>query len=296
MSRIDILKNYSEKEEDSLYKLKPYLLNGIPYSLPTNASPQLRTYIAAAILAYTNSDGDSWEYEEVLASLDIAEYGDGKALGQFDLLQDSVVKQSMMYTDLISKIQNEVNDVHVGIGNFFMVMGRLKSSFQSAVILLRNGFFIEVSTIYRLIFEQLCWALYVVDEDDFEQIKGKSVTKTVRCMEKVNPEYKKLYSLYSREAHIDPKNISDYLNQSAHGIDVMGRSGKRCNAKTVDLILLMKIYSEVMAYSVKMCLQLSDELREEVLEIVNVTLQMNKLLSECFANEDSGKFNYTMRY
>ncbi|MDA2328240.1 hypothetical protein PDN49_27155 [Bacillus cereus] len=47
---------------------------------------------------------------------------------------------------------------------FFSSLIRLKQSFNSAVTLIRSGYFVEVITAYRLAYEQLCWARFVIDE------------------------------------------------------------------------------------------------------------------------------------
>ena len=44
---------------------------------------------------------------------------------------------------------------------FTVSMGRLYTSFKAAVSLLDNGFFIEVTPVFRLILEQLAWGLFV---------------------------------------------------------------------------------------------------------------------------------------
>ncbi|WP_242280940.1 hypothetical protein [Bacillus cereus group sp. BfR-BA-01347] len=70
----DLIKGkYSGRE--TIADIEPYLLEGILYGLPINASPELRRYMAAAIFKNIKPETD---FEEIVADLNIDNYSDEK--------------------------------------------------------------------------------------------------------------------------------------------------------------------------------------------------------------------------
>lgn len=80
---------------------------------------------------------------------------------------------------------------------YFNTMARLRESFKSVLILCDRGFFIEMIPVMRLIYEQLCWACYSIDETDIEKLNNNWKTKNTKYLkEKINPKYGRLYSFF----------------------------------------------------------------------------------------------------
>ncbi|GLC31172.1 hypothetical protein [Clostridium omnivorum] len=290
---IEEINKYSESVEDTIYMLKPYLFEGIGYSLPTNSSPEFRKHIDAAILLYKEKDLEFKNARTVLDSLDLNYYIRDNQTNSIDIIQDSIVKISSFCAELLCRFDNYLTNKNIGNHCFLVAMIRLKATFQSSVILLRNGYYMEVSTVFRLIYEQLCWSCYAVEQTHINNIKDKSVTKTIKYIKKINDRYPELYSIFSREAHIDPKIIKDYLREESSGVKVLNRSGKECREKTIYLILLIKIYVEIIQYSLEKHLILSNDKNKEFQEIINLSLQNIAYINKAFKGDDNIKLKYS---
>lgn len=275
--------------ENSIFTLKPYLFENIPYALPTNSSPEFRRHIAAAIISYMDKSLQSDTIENVVNLLDINGYNNENQLSNVDIVQDTIVKSLALCIDYFC-MTIEVEELNIGQSSFLLAMSRLKASFESAVVLLRYGYFMEVSTVFRMIYEQLCWACFVIEQSDEKAIIDQSVTKTVVYLKKINEEYGKLYHLFSKEAHIDPKVVGDYLNVIDGKVRTRIRSGEECNNKTLDLVLLGKIYVDVLEYAVDKYLPLKEEDKAELKEIININRINIKVLHEQY-NENKGYYN-----
>ncbi|MEC1720152.1 hypothetical protein [Schinkia azotoformans] len=263
--------------ENSIFTLKPYLFEDIPYALPTNSSPEFRRHIAAAIISYIDKNLQSDTIENVTNSLDINRYDNKSQLSDVDIVLDTIVKSTAICIDYFCKTIKVVELNH-GQNFFLLAMSRLKSSFESAVLLLRFGYYIEVSTVFRMIYEQLCWACFVIEQSNEKTIINQSVTKTVKYLKKVNEEYGKLYNLYSQEAHIDPKVVGSYLKEIDGKTHVRMRSGEECNNKTLDLILLAKIYIDVLEYAVDKYFSLKENNKIELKVIIETNRHIIKII------------------
>lgn len=151
------------KNNDNIASLIPYLYEGIGYSLQIDATPLLRKYVAAAILKYKN---DSVSFEDILEDLDINDFLDEKSYSQHEMVRHVIVHSAVMNTKIIEEYLKSTKVKQANKDLFFISMGRLSTSFKSATLLLNNGFFVEVVTIFRLIIEQLAWGSFLLCEED----------------------------------------------------------------------------------------------------------------------------------
>ena len=210
---------------DNIASLIPYLLEGTAYSLQIDAKPLLRKYIAAAIFKYRDKEVP---YENILNGIDILGYSDENSCSQF----------GRYYED------NGENNLMKQL--FVLSLGRLSTSFKSAALLLNNGFFVEVISIFRLIIEQLAWGCYLMTEKDESKIEKNRTQSNIKYLkDQLGEDYGTLYGYLSSEAHLEPKEISKYLHRNENTIAVRDRSGKECEEDTGTLLILLQAYGEV---------------------------------------------------
>lgn len=241
-------------KRDEIADLQVYRLDGITYCLPINSSPKLRQYFATAILAYKNDAG----FSEVLRSQDIEEYKDekwidGDLIVCFMLARGCDVLLNII-VDFYNSLVKSVGKLSVGEIAYFNALTRLRESFKSVLILCDRGFFIEMMPIMRLIYEQLCWACYSIDETDIGKLNNNWKTKNTKYLkEKINLEYGKLYSFLSNEAHMAPPEMGKYLEIDEKNIvvSVRGRSAKKAKEDIPYIIMLYHIFLQVFEYGVK---------------------------------------------
>lgn len=226
--------------ENDTYKLIPYLLYDIPYSLPSNASPALKRQVHLALTAYQKGD---FNFEKVSTYLEETENVDFSIdlFTKRDYCIDSLMGIIIQLTDLLKELSQNQSEYYTII--YFNAMGRLRASFESSIVLLRNGYYIESSPIFRLIFEQIAWAYSIIGKEK-QEIESMKVTTQIKVLNELIPGSSKVYGPYSQEAHLDPKKIGSYLtiDEELGMVGYSYRSGIRSKDKFYDLFFLANLY------------------------------------------------------
>ncbi|MCR8660176.1 hypothetical protein [Paenibacillus endoradicis] len=225
---------------EEIYKLIPYSLFDIQYSLATNASPQLKRQIHLALLAYKKND---YNYENVTDYLDEIldiDFSNDEHTRR-DYCIDGVVGLIIQVINTLKEKIEKQNEPYILV--YFNSMGRLRASFESSVVLLRYGYYIESSPVFRLIYEQIAWSHSIIGKD-IDEINKTKVTGQIKILNELIPNSKKLYGKYSAEAHLDPSEISSYFieNSENNGVGHRYRSGERSKIKYYDIFFLSTLY------------------------------------------------------
>lgn len=79
---------------------------------------------------------------------------------------------------------------------------RLQSTFRSALILTKLGYFFEVSACLRLIAEQLAWALAINGCDSPDVFRRTKPQSCISHLNQISPELSRLYGDLSENAHM----------------------------------------------------------------------------------------------
>lgn len=252
-SILEDLNNGKFSKRDEIANLQVYQIQGITYGIPTNSSAEFRRYIASAIDAFVHHT----DIKNVLPFQDISCYTDEAMLNNDLIINYSIANAVDIVTNMLTDLYNSLVEIkkHLTVGEiyFFVSMIRLRESFKSVIILCDRSLFIEMMPILRLIYEQLCWCCYVINESDIEKIKSNWTTKNTRYLkEHINETYGKLYSILSSESHMAPnqtgKFIVSYLDD---GIIFNGRSSNKAKRDIPWIIQLYHIYIQVFQYSIE---------------------------------------------
>lgn len=252
-SIIEDLKNGKYAERDEIADLQVYQMNGITYSIPINSSPEFRRYIASAIDAYIHGV----DINDVLPYKDIDNYTDEVWLNNDLMINFSIANAVDIATNMINDLYNSLKEIKkeftLGEVQYFASMTRLRDSFKAVIILCDRSLFIEMMPILRLIYEQLCWCCYVIDELDEEKIKSNWTTKNTKYLkEKISESYGKLYSTLSSEAHMAPNQTGKFIESiTDDGILFNARSSKKAKMDIPWIIQLYHIYIQVFEYGIK---------------------------------------------
>lgn len=276
---IEDMNNGKFSKRDEIADLQVYQLEGITYCLPINSSPKLRQYFATAILAYKH-DAD---FKEVLCFQDIKKYEDKKCVDRDSVVCFMLAREVDVLLNIIVDLYNSLveNSRNLSIGEiaYFNAMTRLRESFKSVLILCDRGFFIEMMPIMRLIYEQLCWSCYSIDETDAERLnKNWKTGNTKYLKEKINLEYGKLYSFLSNEAHMAPPEMGKYLeiNETNMVVSVRGRSAKKAKEDITSIIGLYHIFLQVFEYGVRHFPECEQNYYQELINGQIALMQMMK--------------------
>jgi hypothetical protein len=118
---------------------------------------------------------------------------------------------------------------------------RLHSSFFTACFLLRQGLWLELACILKLILEQLAWS-YAVRHLEGQQLFSTSPTASVGLLKKIYPSAGKMYGLLNGTAHISPEQTVEYLDFSESFPQVFLSSPKQSAKCAYFLLMLSDIY------------------------------------------------------
>lgn len=250
------IKNLRYKNNDPIASMIPYMLEGIAYALDINAEPQLRKRVAASIASYKNGIS----FEDMLSSMSDADYSDENSFNEYARIRELIIEASYGASRIIDKYFTDnfsEQKISRTLGLFMVAMQRLSTSFQATVLLLNSGFFVEVVPVLRQIYEQLCWACYLAQEtddaDDTKLIKQQTQSCVKFLKTALSKDYGSLYGSLSKEAHLEPDSIGKYLQEESSNnvIKIKRRSGEGCNEATLQLILLLRIFGEVLHYGME---------------------------------------------
>lgn len=141
---------------------------------------------------------------------------------------------------------------------FSFSMIRLKASFEAAMLLMKKGYYIELSSIFRLIFEQLSWECYLFTVDEIQikdPTKLRSPQETVSFLKTAlnSDVYGQVYGILSTEAHLSVKKIMRYLDIRADECkaDIIFRTEEVDSDDISLLLLLVGTYVEVTSIGIK---------------------------------------------
>lgn len=294
MNKRDFLAEFKNGEfmvEDTISNLIPYLLENVSYAIPVNSSKKLRKYFAAAIYKYNTTD-DS--FEEILNQLHDENFTEQNAVSTNEkicyLISSSVQIISKVIDNFGVDIKEEDINISAGENLFFLSASRLKETFKSAVILLQNGFFVEILPLFRLIHEQLCWLCYLLQETEEKNIFKNKTQSNVKYLKSVlGNEHGKLYGQLSSEAHLEPETINKYIKIEEDKVYIKGRSGKKCSEEIPTLILLFETYVRVIYHGFKQ-IKLCSEKMEYYYDFINCELMTCDVLYKAYREQKGLQF------
>ena len=252
MSNImDDINNGKYCERDEIADLQVYKMGNIEYSIPINSSPEFRRHIATAIDSY-NNDAD---FNEVIEYKDLKDYEDSKWINNDLIINYTIAKSTDIVSNIIIELTSLLKDDNynfsVGEIQYLASMTRLRNSFKSAIILCDRSLYIEMMPIIRLIYEQLCWCCYVIDETDIEKIKSNWTTKNTKYLkEKISENYGKVYDTLSQESHMAPNQSGKYIETSIDSIFINERSSQEAKNDIPFIISMFHIYVQVLEYGI----------------------------------------------
>lgn len=240
----ELYKNETESDEgdqeyfheNDSFRLIPYTYQGIPYSLPTNASVKLKRQIQAAILSYVEGDYNFVNTSELVGKLSVTD-----EIERSDIVMDNVI----LLINLTNEILKKIGEVEkAGATYYSIAMSRLNSTFKGCLILLRYGHFIESMPLFRLIMEQISWSYGILEKSEEEINKKGKATKYIKVLDEIHPRAKELYGSYSEEAHLDLNGIKEYIyiDETKNMVGYRSTSGKKSKERYWDFLFLCKLY------------------------------------------------------
>lgn len=226
----------------------PYLYKDVLVSIPIDADDDLRRCIFAAIDKYEHPD---ITYETIWEQLAPEVYSEDANVSDTDYIYLSISRS----VDICSKIMEQFfaeqkrykGETGEKMVVFWSALMRLRASFKNAIISMQHGYFIEVVPVFRLIFEQLSWMCYILEEDDIEKLQKKNPQSCVTYLKQRfgNKAYGEFYGNLSEDSHLTWKSIGNYYKIEDGQCKILSRSGEFCKDDILTLIVLYKTYIDI---------------------------------------------------
>ena len=115
---------------------------------------------------------------------------------------------------------------------------RLETSFSVARFLLQQHYWIELASIEKLIFEQICWT-YCIRHLQGEPLYKVSPTSAVKGFKNLYPDAGRIYGFLNDISHISPERSRDYLALSDMRNKGVFLASAKQTAKCAYLLLLL---------------------------------------------------------
>jgi hypothetical protein len=178
---------------------------GVPYKSPVSFMRKIFGAMKAEFMGNTVEEtvatfGESWVFEAISGALET-------------IYQSSAEVRPMIVRALQSLHEHPEHRRSVGSIASHAALFRLQSTFQAAVLLVRQGMHFEVQAILRLIIEQLAWAKAILEYED-ERFFAIRPTRCIAHLKMLFPESGRLYGDLSTGAHLSPETTLRYISES----------------------------------------------------------------------------------
>lgn len=228
-----------EIDELRLLKIAP----GHLVAIPESASGTLEDNVRAAALADVMN----------LRSIDYTrrQYVSGQPVTRATDALSSYVRD--IAKEIIRGIEGIARNVAIlerqglPVGTFAanMALARLESTFRCAVFLMKHGYFIESSSLARVILEQTAWAYAVRGLADTEAALAVTPTRQIGRLKSFIPYAGTLYGALSDHTHVTPRRAFPYIDVSKGQVSVVMAGIALSASVGLEILLLADGYNAV---------------------------------------------------
>lgn len=226
-------------EHDHIHTLMPLESNNYFYALQANENKYVK-YVAHTMFSSFDQDGN-FDVEYFLDNLELEynkeDYSVSQEYLMSDFLTSSVVGASKDFSRVMQEVKiNKANHIS------YITMGRLTSTFQSAAILIKNGFYYETKCLFRVILEQISYS-YQCSKSDDENVDKLKPQASISELKKIFENAGMLNGLFSNFIHHNRNIWGEFLDEELY---IMSRSGIRSKTNVVLLAFLAEMYVVVL--------------------------------------------------
>lgn len=193
----------------------------------------------------------------------------------FNDVTEDIIDKVKIALKIIQEKHEQINykEEHTVIFGIQAALKRLETSYESCIMLINLGCFIEADCIVRLIFEQLnyCTNICELSDEGFQKklksndkiLNPTSIYKLKTIIEHI--DIGRLYGTLSKNAHIDISQVSKFMqyDQNIKGHLVTYRSREQSSVSALLLLIICYIHEVVLEFSFKEYIDKFDFLTEE---------------------------------
>jgi hypothetical protein len=176
--------------------------------VPENSDEEFRKMVFAAAKAYFTNESIDQIFDKFSETWDLKD-SPSYSLGLLRRVCDTIRKEVDLLIDSLPKpsdLNPQITGLFAGIGAIKRLVVTYKMSFQC----LKQGFWLEASTLVKQIMEQISW-VYKIRSLDYESLQKVLPSKCISDCKEIFPGIGKMYGVLNHEAHINPKNTHSYL-------------------------------------------------------------------------------------
>jgi hypothetical protein len=215
---------------------------GVPYNATRDTKEMVFGAMKATFMGNRVEDvvemfAESWDFEDLTGPFGVI-YASSAAVRP-------VVVGSLRYLH-----EHLVDDVRIGLVAAQAAIFRLQSTFQAAVLVVRQGMHFETEALARLVLEQLAWTMAVIDFEDTGFMKLQPY-RCIGVLEELLPDAGRLYGKLSGGAHISPDATLRYLRYSDGRFQIAHRIGTWALVDCVRLLVLADYFCIISELTVR---------------------------------------------
>ncbi|MGM0951343.1 MAG: hypothetical protein ACQEW7_00040 [Pseudomonadota bacterium] len=227
---------YEKKgNHDHIHTLMPLISNDFIYALQASERINVKNIIHLVFSSFDhngdfNLDNFIENYDQ---DYDENDYSVSKEYLMSDYIAASIVGVSKDFSRVMQEVKADKAN-HIS----YITMGRLTSTFQSAAILIKNGFYYETKCLYRVILEQIAYSFQCskANDENIDKLKPQS---SIAELKKIFSSAGILNGLFSQFIHHNKKIWSEFIDNESY---IISRSGSRSKDNVVFLALLAEMY------------------------------------------------------
>ncbi|OEC44761.1 hypothetical protein [Aeromonas sp. DNP9] len=227
---------YEKKgNHDHIHTLIPMISNDFIYALQASEQTNVKHIIHLVFSSFDHNGNFNLDnfIENHDQNYDKNDYSVSKEYLMSDYMVASIVGISRDFSRVMQEIKvNKANHIS------YITIGRLPSTFQSAAILIKNGFYYETKCLYRVILEQIAYSFQCSNTSD-DNVYNLKPQSSITELKKIFSNAGVLNGLFSQFIHHN-KNIWNEFIDNEHYI--ISRSGSRSKDNVIFLAFLAEMY------------------------------------------------------
>ncbi|HDX8374297.1 TPA: hypothetical protein RQN05_000856 [Aeromonas dhakensis] len=227
---------YEKKgNHDHIHTLIPLISNDFIYALQASEQIKVKNIIHLVFSSFDhdgNFNLDSF-IENYDQDYDENDYSVSKEYLMSDYIAASIVGVSKDFSRVMQEVKADKAN-HIS----YITMGRLSSTFQSAAILIKHGFYYETKCLYRVILEQIAYSFQCSKSND-ESIDKLKPQSSITELKKIFSNAGVLNGLFSQFIHHNKNIWSEFIDNENY---IISRSGSRSKENVIFLAFLAEMY------------------------------------------------------
>lgn len=276
--KFEDIKYLKNTENDHLHTLMPFESNGYMYALQSNEDIKVKHITNSLFNSFDQNN--NFKINEFLERIEYKYNKDEYSISQEYLISDFlttlIIGTAKEFSRVMQKFKlNKSNQIS------YLTMGRLPSTFQSANILIKNGFYFETKCLFRVILEQISYG-YKCSGFDENKVDKLQPQKCISDLKELFEHAGQLNGLFSKYIHINKNIWYDFFDEENH---IISRSGNRSKLDVLPFTFLAEMYIVVLYYIYK---NLEDnDIDEKFHSFININIDIIEKVKSYFKSKEN---------